>query len=220
MTEAVDQMPGLPEIDASRIVYAGQSQGSLIGTMVAAVEPRIEAYMLNGVGAYLSITAVERVDPIDIPALVANVAGIQRGYTRFHPLMALAQTGGDVADPHSFASSWRGWDANPDGCDMLLVDGIDDHTTPERSMNAIVISGDAAPITPAGWNVDPFGVWDRGAETMPIVGNRTTFGGGTRTHAAFLSGTTGHFTIYDRDDVRELAIAFLRSAADGEARVE
>ena len=217
MTESRSTLPDLPEIDDERIAYAGQSQGALIGAMLASVESEIDTYMLNGVGGYLSITAVERVDPIDIPALIADIAGIDRNYTRFHPLMALAQLGGDVSDPQSFARDWIGWSGNPDGVDMLIVNGVDDHTTPVRSMNAIAVSGGVAPADPPGWNVDPFEVWSNGPEAMPILHNREAIDGTPRTHAAFLSGTTGHFTIYRREDVRTMAVDFLRSGVDGDA---
>lgn len=220
MTEARAQMTGLPAIDDSRIVYAGQSQGSLVGTMVAGVESRIEAYMLNGVAAYLALTAVERTDPVNFARLISNIAGIDEDFTRFHPLMALAQTGGDASDPHAYAPDWAGWEGNPDGVDILLVNGVDDYTAPVPGMSAIAIAGDVAPIAPVGWNPDPLGVWDRAAEALPIADNRDTSDGGKRTRATFLSGTTGHFTIYDRADVRELAVRFLRSAADGAARIE
>lgn len=217
MTESRDQLAGLPEIDDDLVAYAGQSQGALIGAMLAGVESDIDTYMLNGVGGYLSITAVERDDPIDIPALLSEVAGIDRDYTRFHPLMALAQLGGDVADPQSFARYWTGWAGNPDGVDLLIVNGIDDHTTPIRSMNAIAVAGGAQPAAPAGWNVDPFDVWDVDEGALPLTGNRSAEDGTTRTHAAFLSASTGHFTIYRRGDARDLAVEFLRSGVQGQA---
>lgn len=217
MTESRSALTELPEIDDSRIAYAGQSQGALIGAMLAAVESEIDTYMLNGVGGYLSITAVERVDPIDIPALIADIAGIDRNYTRFHPLMALAQLGGDVSDPQNFAREWVGWPGNPDGVDMLIVNGVDDHTTPVRSMNSIAVAGNVSPLDPPGWNIDPFEVWNGAAQTAPLVHNRESVDGTPRTHAAFLSGTTGHFTIYRRDDAQEMAVEFLRSGVEGNA---
>jgi hypothetical protein len=100
---------------------------------------------------------------------------------------------------------------------MLIVNGIEDHTTPVRSMNSIVVAGGVSPATPPGWNVDPFDVWDGGPAPMPIVHNREAIDGTPRTHAAFLSGTTGHFTIYRREDARAFAVEFLRSAVDGAA---
>jgi hypothetical protein len=103
---------------------------------------------------------------------------------------------------------------------MLLVNGIEDHTTPIDSMNALTVAGRVAPVQPPGWSPDPFGVGEVGPELMPITTNRETLDGGTRTHAAFMSGTTGHFTIYDRGDARSIAINFLESAADGDAVVE
>lgn len=220
MTEARNQMEGLAEIDDSVIVYGGQSQGSMIGTMVAAVEPRIDAFMLNGVAAYLSLTAVERTDPIDFAALIAEVGRANDDFDRMHPLMAVVQTGADASDPHSFAGDWVGWEGDPDGVDILLVNGIDDTTAPVPAMNAIVIAGGVAPVDPPGWDIDPFGVWNRFPEPTPIAGNRDPYSGRARTQAALLSNTTGHFTIYGRADVRETAIRFLRSAADGSAIIE
>ncbi len=217
MTEGRGQLADLPDIDDSRVAYAGQSQGSLIGAMFAAVETEVDTYMLNGVGGYLSITAVERTDPFDIPALISEFAGIDRNYSRFHPLMALAQLGGDASDPQSFARYWSGWDENPDGVDMLLVNGVEDHTTPVRSMNAIAVSGNVSQADPPGWEIDPFGVWDGGSLQMPIAGNRTSVDGTPRTHAAYLSGETGHFTIYRREDARRLAVQFLLSGVQGSA---
>ncbi|MCB9506426.1 MAG: hypothetical protein H6700_05560 [Myxococcales bacterium] len=220
MTEARDQMPDLPEYSTTRVVYGGQSQGSLVGAMVAGVEPNIEAFMLNGVAAYLSTVAVSRKDPFDIQALVADLTGISHDFDRFHPLMALAQMGGDATDPQSFAPYWTGWDGNPDGADILLINGIDDYTSSVASMNALTISGDAAPVDPAGWEADPFGVWDREPEAAPIEGNRRALDGTPRTIATIMSETTGHFTMYDRADVRATAIEFLSTAADGSAVVE
>lgn len=217
MTESRGLLSELPEINDERVAYAGQSQGALIGAMLAGVESEIDVYMLNGVGGYLSITAVERDDPIDIAALLSDIAGINEDYTRFHPLMALAQLGGDVADPQNFARDWVGWDDNPDGADLLIVNGIDDHTTPVRSMNAIAVAGGAQPAAPAGWNVDPFGVWGVDEAAMPLVGNRVAVDGSPRTHAAFLSASTGHFTIYRRGDARALAVEFLRTGVEGQA---
>jgi hypothetical protein len=185
--------------------------------MFAAVASEIDTYMLNGVGGYLSITAVERTDPFDIPALISDIAGIDRNYTRFHPLMALAQLGGDASDPQSFARYWSGWDDNPDGVDMLIINGVEDHTTPVRSMNAIAISGNVSPADPPGWEIDPFGVWDGGSMQIPIAQNRTALDGTPRTHAAYLSGETGHFTIYRREEARRLAVQFLLSGAQGGA---
>lgn len=220
MTEGRGQLADLPEIDDARVAYAGQSQGSLIGAMFAAVESEVDTYMLNGVGGYLSITAVERTDPFDIPALISDIAGIDRDYTRFHPLMALAQLGGDASDPQSFARYWSGWDGNPDGVDMLIINGVEDHTTPVRSMNAIAVSGNVSPADPPGWEIDPFDVWDGGSTILPIAENRSAQDGTPRTHAAYLSGETGHFTIYDRAGVRQMAVQFLLSGAQGSATLD
>ena len=85
------------------------------------------------------------------------------------------------------------------------------------ALNAIAIAGNVDLVAPAGWDPDPFEVWNGGEASAPISGNRTAQDGTLRTHIAIQDATTGHFTIYDREETRERAVAFLRSAADGQA---
>lgn len=219
LTEANEQLPDLPELDLSRVVYAGHSQGALVGALTAGVETGFEAYAFNGLGAYLSLTALERTDPIDFALIVAGIADIEGAFDRTHPVLAMVQTGADTADTHAAARYWAGWSEHPSGHDVFVSNGVDDVTTPVRSMSAIAIAGGLSPISPPGWDVDPFGVWDVAPAQLPISGNRSAFDGTPRTFATYLSDTTGHFTIQQRSDVRALAMDFLESAATGEAVV-
>lgn len=209
---ALDDLSELPELDTDRLVYGGQSQGALVGAILAGVETDIVAYVLNGVGAYLSITVVERKDPVDINAEIQALLGVSEPLDRFHPVVALAQLGSEVVDPINYAPHWTGWSDNPGGSSLFLTNGQNDHTTPERSVNAMTISGVAVPIDPPGWDVDPFGVWDVSAQSLPITQTTTSMGGTPLTIATYLSATTGHYTIYDIDDVRRMAIDFWLSA--------
>lgn len=219
LTEASDQLPGLPEMDLEHVVYGGHSQGALVGALAAGVETGFAGYLFNGLGAYLSITALERTDPIDFALIVAGIADIEGEFDRTHPVLAMVQTGADNSDTHAAARYWAGWPEHPSGHDVFVSNGINDVTTPERAMNAITVAGGLAPISPPGWDPDPYGVWDVSAESLPISGNRLAFDGSPRTFATYLSDTNGHFTIQQRGDVRTLAMDFLRSAADGEAVV-
>jgi hypothetical protein len=96
-----------------------------------------------------------------------------------------------------------------------LINGRRDHTTPERSINAMTISSGSAPIAEAGWEIDPFEVWDVEELSLPISGNTTSVSGRQLTIATELSGNTGHFTIYDREEVRDMAIQFLVTTLSG-----
>ena len=217
LLEHRDQLAGFPELDTSRVAYAGHSQGALVGAMVAGVETVFDAYMFNGLGAYLSITALERTDPVDFAFIVRGIADVEGDLDRTHPVLMLAQTGADAADSHAFARFWRGWDARPQGHDVFVSNGLEDTTTPVRALNAITIAGSLTPIAPAGWDPDPFGVWDVSEQSLPLSDNARALDGTPRTMATYLSGTTGHFTLQQREGVRELAMSFLESAMTGSA---
>ena len=217
LLDHADQLPGLPALDTSRVAYAGHSQGALVGAMVAGVETVFDAYVFNGLGAYLSITALERTDPVDFAFIVRGIADIEGELDRTHPVLMLAQTGADAADSHAFARFWRGWEAHPQGHDVFVSNGLDDATTPVRALNAITVAGGLTPIAPAGWDPDPFGVWSVDEASLPIAGNVRALDGTALTMATYLSGTTGHFTIQQRENVRELAMGFLSTAMAGEA---
>jgi len=213
---AFDDVADLPELDTSRLVYAGHSQGALVGAIVAGVETEFEAYLLNGIGGYLSITIVERKDPFDVAEQIRILLSISSYLDRFHPIVALAQLGGEAADPINYAPHWTGWEGHTDGSSMFLINGQLDPTTADRSVNAITIAGGVVPIEDApGWDVDPFDVWDVDPVSLPITSTTTAMDGTPLTIATYLSSTTGHYTIYDEAEPRSMAVNFLLSALEG-----
>ena len=215
LEQSTASLEGIPPLDLSRLVYGGQSQGADVGAIVAGVEPRIVAFGLNGVGSYLSMTIVERTDPVDIARLIKGIVGATGELDRFHPVVQLAQLGADSVDPHNFAASWKGWPGNPGGTSILLTNGYNDHTTPPTSMNALAIAGDVPPLDTPGWDLDPFDVWDRSPEATPLSGNRTSLDGSPRTAGMYMDPDTGHYTIYDDDAVLQVMEEFWLSALDG-----
>ena len=215
LREGLPGLEGLPDLDTDTLVFGGQSQGALIGAITAGVETEILAYALNGIGGYMSITVVERKDPIDINEQLQGLLQLNEPLDRYHPLVALAQMGGDAVDPINYAGYWRGWQAHPEGANLLLINGQLDITTPERSVNSITIAGDVAPIEADGWDVDPFGVWDVSTVTVPVSGNTTSKSGDNLTIATILDRAQGHYTIYENEWARYLAVSFWSSAADG-----
>lgn len=219
LEQASTRLPGIPALDLSRLVYGGQSQGSDVGALVAGIDPRFVAYGLNGVGAYLSITIVERTDPVDIAQLIQGLVGTQVELDRFHPIVQLAQLGADVVDPHNYARFWRGWEGHPVGTSVYMTNGYLDHTTPWVSMNALLISGDGIPISPAGWEFDPSRVWQTLEGPLPMQGERAGLDGTPQTIAMYMDGTTGHFTIYDKANVMTSMADFWLSALTGTPRI-
>ncbi|MCB9508356.1 MAG: hypothetical protein H6698_07150 [Myxococcales bacterium] len=203
-------------IDASHLVYAGHSQGGIVGAFVAGVETEFEAYVLNGTGTYISVTITERVDPVDIPALFEEFFGLGRPMDVQHPLAALVQLGLEVVEPHNYAREWPGHDGRPGGVSVFISNGWNDVTTFPPSMDAMAIAGDLDVVAPAGWDPDPYNVWDRPLEVeMPISGNREGRDGTPRTAVTFLDLDGDHHTLSENERVLAAAVRFLTSAIVG-----
>jgi hypothetical protein len=215
-----DSLDGLPEIDTERVYYGGHSQGALVGAMVAGVEPRIDTYLLNGVGSYLSETVVFRKDPFDIEALVRRTIGVDRKIDRFHPAVQMAQLGADVVDPHNYARHWTGWPDHPDGSHIFVINGQDDDTTSTTSMNALMHVGGLPVVGTAGWDVDPRGVFDHRTDEAPVSHNSIATSCEPRTFGAFLSADDGHFTLYYNSTAESAALEFWASSSEGKAIID
>lgn len=203
-------------LDTDQLMYGGHSQGGIVGAFVAGVESEFDAYMLNGTGSYMSVTVIQRVDPIDIPALIEEFFNVGRRVDLTHPLIAIVQLGTDVVDPHNYAMHWAGGPRDPDGAHVFVVNGYNDTTTFPRSMVAMTIGGDLDVVAPAGWEVDPYEVWDRPSElATPFSGNREAYDGSPLTMGSFLDFEGNHFTVRNNERARDMAIGFWTSALDG-----
>jgi len=172
LREALPRQAELPVLDTSSLVYGGHSQGAIVGAIVAGVETEFVAYFLNGVGAYLSSTVVERKDPVDVPQLVASLAGVSVATLEVdHPVVQLMQLCAEPVDPENYAASWRGVAGAPRGAHVFLSNGARDATTPVRSIDAMMLSGWVSPLAGEGWDPDPFSVAELPALPGPIAGN-------------------------------------------------
>ncbi|MCA9719955.1 MAG: hypothetical protein KC468_35135 [Myxococcales bacterium] len=214
----LEGLKGLKELDTDRVVYGGHSQGTIPGAILAAVERDFAAYVINGAASYLSITIVERMD-YDIQGMLKAVLGVDRDFDRFHPAVQVAQMGADAVEPHNYALQWGGTPERPRGANVFIINGYNDVTTHPIGMSYLTIAGDAAPIEPAGWEVDPHGVWAREPEALPIAGNRVGYDDAPHTVATYLDPLYGHHTLGNQPTPRELAVGFFLSAIDGQAQL-
>jgi hypothetical protein len=170
----------------------------------------MSAYVLNGVGADLSITIAEREDPVDINALLQLLLGLDEPLDRFHPVLSIVETCIEAADPIGYAPRWRGAHAS-----LLLVNGHLDPLTPEATMDAITIAGRASPIADPGWDYDPWDLSGLEPLPLPIQGNTIAPDGTALTTASFLNADTDHFTLFESADAQALALSFWQSALTG-----
>jgi dienelactone hydrolase len=115
---AVDALASRPEVDAGRIGFVGWSAGARTGALVAAVEPRIDAFVLMSGGAE-PLSAYAREGPAELRAYVERVLGA------VDPLRSI-----DRARPGT----------------LLLQNGRRDEVVPPRALRALAKA--AAPALP------------------------------------------------------------------------
>ena len=107
---AVDALRSLPEVDPQRIGYVGWSAGARVGTLVAASEPRIRAFVLLSAGA------------APVSAYVARAPRRLRPYLR----RAFASV-----DPLRYVAR-----ARPES--LLLEDGRQDEVVPRAALQNVI----------------------------------------------------------------------------------
>lgn len=90
--------------DGSRLGFFGHSQGGLNGPMYLAIDDSARGGVLSGSGSMISITLLEKTEPVNIVALVQSIfLGLTQDeiaeLSPLHPAMSLAQTIVDPTDP-------------------------------------------------------------------------------------------------------------------------
>ena len=94
-----------PVLDTSRIAFLGESFGTIVGGVLAAVEPDIDLYVLDVAGAGmldLAICNAPGLATVVLP-LAQAIFGADGRMDRFHPAVAMLQALVDPADPLTYA---------------------------------------------------------------------------------------------------------------------
>jgi len=96
---------GTPTLDTRRIAYLGESFGTVIGTLFAAIEPDVGLYVLDvpggGILDYLLVDSAE-IGALAVP-LVRTLYALRTRLDRWNPVVGMMQAVIDGADPLSFA---------------------------------------------------------------------------------------------------------------------
>ncbi len=122
-----------PVLDTSRIAFLGESFGTIVGGVLAAVEPDIDLYVLDVAGAGmldLSICNAPGLATVVLP-LAQVIFGAEGRMDRFHPAVAMLQWLVDPADPLTYAPH-------------LLRDRLEENGAPlgPRSVVVLEVVGD------------------------------------------------------------------------------
>ena len=94
-----------PGLDSRHLVYLGESFGTILGGLLAAIEPDVDLYVLDVPAA--AVVNLAMVSSPGIATLVVPLAtlnfGLEGRLDRFHPAIALVQALVDPADPLTYA---------------------------------------------------------------------------------------------------------------------
>jgi hypothetical protein len=94
-----------PKLDTRRIAYLGESFGTVVGSVFAAIEPDVDLYVLDVPGGGILdklLPASAEIGSLAIP-LIDNIYGPKQRVDRFNPLIGMMQAVIDGADPLTYA---------------------------------------------------------------------------------------------------------------------
>jgi dienelactone hydrolase len=209
-------VPGA-KLDTSRIGYVGDSFGSIMGSMVAAVEPRIGAFVLN-VGGGGIVTELVANAP-SLGSLVGSVGALVLGVTgdrldASHPAAQILQSILDPADPLTHARRMAAQPATLNGAlnapkSVVLIEALWDELVANEGGEALARVGGLSLATPnVGSNAGvPL------AEAKPGADGLIRGAGGVTTVLVQASPATHGGDFYNARGSRSYAIPFAQPGA-------
>ncbi len=213
-------------LDPDRIYFMGHSHGGLTGALALPwLGNHADAAMLSAAGGVLSITVVERQDPMDIASMFEDLLRFDEGeeVSEHHPVMALIQWLTDVTDPVNYAPYWYAEDGGLHGAQptpVLLTNGTEDSMTPWRSAEALAASARLPILEPhATWPVS----WDiRGLEASdgPLSGNAVDWNGQPITGGFSQWEGGSHWVVFEEKDASNMVRHFFETASRDEAEID
>jgi hypothetical protein len=102
---ALDGPGGVPRLDTTKLAYLGESFGTVVGTLFAAIEPDVDLFVLDVPGGGildLILPSSAAIGSLAQPILEGIYAS-EGELDRFHPFIALSQAVLDGADPLTYA---------------------------------------------------------------------------------------------------------------------
>lgn len=207
--------------DAERIYFFGHSQGGNNGPLFLAIDDQVKAAVLSGAAATLTISLVEKVEPFDIPALIAlflRISGapevaIEREHIVYeHPVLALLQLWREADDNANYVHML--FDRPREGFapkTILQTEGVADRFTTAHAVESLATAARIPLLGPVLQEIPAQGVVGLTTGSAPVTGN-VARGAAT---AGLLQYDTGHFSAFDHPDAESQIAGFFRSLAEG-----
>ena len=202
--------------DPDRLAVLGHSQGALVGAPMVAADARPRAVVFSGLGTILTITLLERQDPVDFRALMTSLLGLpaQEPVDDFHPVLNLLQQFIEPADPIAYARSYT--EDPPAGAptSVLMVEGFLDFASPARGQEAFSVAAKLPVVEPVE-RVPEAATWLGASTVTPPVRGNVRIATGTATFGLVQYPDESHFPIFRNSDANRRYVSFLRSALIG-----
>ncbi|MBN95063.1 MAG: hypothetical protein CL928_13505 [Deltaproteobacteria bacterium] len=203
--------PGL-RIDPDSIFFVGHSQGGLTGAMALPFTKGIRGWVFSGAGGGLSVTAMQREDPLVIRDAIATALDTAEGTELFvmHPLLAMVQTLAEVTDPINYAPRWV-VESEGEPVSVLLTQGMHDAQTPADTAEALAVAG-RLPIARPYSERGVLGLELRELDRLDTAYSaNTVHPDGTAVTTGLAQFDTDHFAIFNTGDAALLWSNFLYS---------
>lgn len=210
--------------DADNVFFHGHSQGAVVAGPFLGTDTISRAALLTGAGAHMILTMLTKKSPTDTYRLLLWVAGLpptEDELNEFSPLLSLAQTLSEPADPINFSQTYF-LNPAPDVMPkhVLQFVGIDDTYVSKETQYAAAL---ASRMPPAGVILDDFWL-DRfellglGVQDYPVVLNQSAWDESPIT-AAFVEYVSdgsfdGHFVFYELNEPKYQALCFFKTLID------
>ncbi|MFZ5481412.1 MAG: hypothetical protein ACOZNI_31920 [Myxococcota bacterium] len=220
-----DDGGGEVRLDPTRVAYFGHSQGGLVGAIAAPFfSSELVAAGFSGTGGGLSLTIMQRKDPLDIEATLELLLGFEEDehLSTFHPAIGLIQTLSEVTDPLNYGPWWfaeqPGWEASP--IPVLLTEGVEDEMTPADTSEALAVAARVPIVGEPAREPDAMKLRALEPIALPTEGNARDWDDAPITAGLGQFEDVGHFAIYEDRDAKQLYRDFLVSALDGRPILE
>ena len=162
-----------PTLDTNHVAYLGESFGTIVGTLLAAIEPSIDLYILDVPGGGILDQIVPNSAEIGSLALpyAQTIYRTQGTLDRFHPALAMMQAIIEAGDslayaPHILRNRLTVNDSALGKRSVVLIQALLDETMPAASTYALARNLGVAVLEP---DLDPPTDFTRAAS--PATGN-------------------------------------------------
>jgi hypothetical protein len=206
--------------NSDHVSFFGHSQGGLNGPLWFAAENGAGAGVFSGAGATLSISLVQKTEPVNIPNVVGSLLGIPTTGTpeivSLHPVITLLQTAVDVEDPVNYGRYIvREPRAGVSAKHVYQTQGFVDHYAPPDGIATLALATGLQLVKPVLHPVDNYDLNGVAVgEGFPVslnLANGTITGVWQQWDAP--AGHDGHFVIFDVPAAQMRAANFLASFA-------